>query len=94
MLVPHSGDEEKIKNAKYSNTKSIQGLGVDISSVYRFKGLENDVVIFLVPDENTLKATYIRNPLNLIYVGMTRAKFLLYVLGSTSIKNKVNWEKS
>ena len=37
--------------------KSIQGLGVDISSVYRFKGLENDVVIFLVPDENTLKAT-------------------------------------
>ncbi len=94
LLVPHSGDEEKIKNAKYSNTKSIQGLGVDISSVYRFKGLENDVVIFLVPDENTLKATYIRNPLNLIYVGMTRAKFLLYVLGSTSIKNKVNWEKS
>ena len=34
LLVPHSSDIKEIKNAKYSNTKSIEGLGVNVSSVF------------------------------------------------------------
>ena len=79
---------------KYSNTKSIEGLGVNISSVFQFKGLENDIVILLVPNYKSLETTYIRNPLNLIYVGVSRAKYLLYLVGNKEIKKLINWDKS
>ena len=65
---------------KYSNTKSIEGIEVNISSVFQFKGLENDIVILLVPNYKSLETTYIRNPLHLIYVGVSRAKYLLYLV--------------
>ena len=94
LLSPHSLNVKDIKNMKYSNTKSIEGLGVNISSVFQFKGLENDIVILLVPNYKSLEATYIRNPLNLIYVGVSRAKYLLYVIGNEEIKKLINWDKS
>jgi len=94
ILTPHSRDEVKVKNLKYSNTKSIEGLGVGVSSVFKFKGLENDIVIFLIPNVSSLEAKYVRNPLNLVYVGISRAKFLLFLIGNKEIKNQINWNKS
>ena len=94
LLVPHGSDIKEIKNAKYSNTKSIEGLGVNVSSVFQFKGLENDIVVLLIPNFQSLEATYTRNPLNLVYVGISRAKYLLYVVGSGEIKKLINWDKS
>ena len=94
LLTPHGSNIKEIKNAKYSNTKSIEGLGVTISSIFQFKGLENDIVILLVPNYQSLEATYIRNPLNLVYVGISRAKYLLYVIGSKEVKKIINWDKS
>ena len=94
LLTPHGSNIKDIKNAKYSNTKSVEGLGVTVSSVFQFKGLENDIIIFLVPDYKSLEATYIRNPLNLVYVGISRAKYLLYVIGSKEVKKLINWDKS
>lgn len=94
LLTPHGSNVKDIKNAKYSNTKSVEGLGVTVSSVFQFKGLENDIIIFLVPDYKSLEATYIRNPLNLVYVGISRAKYLLYVIGSKEVKKLINWDKS
>ena len=94
LLVPHGSDIKEIKNAKYSNTKSIEGLGVNISSVFQFKGLENDIVVLIIPNFQSLEATYTRNPLNLVYVGISRAKYLLYVVGSGEVKKLINWDKS
>ena len=94
LLVPHGSDIKEIKNAKYSNTKSIEGLGVNVSSVFQFKGLENDIVVLLIPNFQSLEATYTRNPLNLVYVGISRAKYLLYVVGSGEVKKLINWDKS
>ena len=81
---------KEIKNAKYSNTKSIEGLGVNISSVFQFKGLETDIVVLLIPNFQSLEATYTRNPLNLVYVGISRAEYLLYVVGSGEVKKLIN----
>lgn len=94
LLVPHGSQIKEIKNSKYSNTKSIEGLGVNVSSVFQFKGLENDIVILVIPSFNSLEATYIRNPLNLVYVGISRAKYLLYFIGSKELKTTINWDKS
>ena len=94
ILSPHGRDETKIRNQKYNDTKSIEGLGVEVSSVFRFKGLENEIVIFLIPNFASLEASYTRNPLNLVYVGISRAKFLLYLIGNKEVKNKINWDKN
>lgn len=93
ILTPHAHDIVKVKNSKYSNSKSIDGLGVEVSSVFQFKGLENDIVIFLTPHFNTLVTSYVRNPLNLVYVGISRAKYLLYFIGDKEVRKKINWNK-
>ena len=89
-----NNNRTKIRNQKYNDTKSIEGLGVEVSSVFRFKGLENEIVIFLIPNFASLEASYTRNPLNLVYVGISRAKFLLYLIGNKEVKNKINWDKN
>ena len=78
---------------KYSNTKSFEGLGVNISSVFQFKGLENDIIIMLIPNWEALEAEYILQPLSLAYVGFSRAKTKLYVIGDKKVKQAINWKK-
>jgi hypothetical protein len=55
-------------------------------SVRRFKGLEADAVILLLPGETS------ENTRKLSYVGMSRAKTILIVIGSTEAKEALAWD--
>jgi len=59
--------------------------GVVCETVKRFKGLECDILVLAMVDElPTIK-------LEEFYVGMSRAKSGLFVLGSESTKKRLKW---
>ena len=93
VLVPHSRDIDIVKRYKYDEKSSIESLKVHVSSVYKYKGLENDIVIVVIPNWDTLIAEYTLQPLSLAYVGFSRAKTKLYVIGDKKIQKEINWSK-
>lgn len=62
--------------------------GIPVETVHRFKGLERDAVIMAMDiigwNENTLRA--------LSYVGMSRARSVLYVLADQKLKEIIHWD--
>lgn len=59
--------------------------GIVVETVQRFKGLESDVVVLLLDEiENDADRS-------LAYVGMSRARVVLHVLGPTSAKGAIDW---
>ena len=61
---------------------------VRLESVRRFKGLEADAVILLMPGEVTEETK------RLAYVGMSRARALLIVIGPEEVKTAIDWPSS
>ena len=61
---------------------------VRLESVRRFKGLEADAVILLMPGEVTEETK------RLAYVGMSRARALLTVIGPDDGKTEIDWPSS
>ena len=58
-----------------------RGKSVRFRTIHQFKGLESDVVILLLhkrPDDLEERERYLSD--ELLYVGFTRAKHLLYVV--------------
>jgi DNA polymerase III delta prime subunit len=93
VLVPHSRDIDIVKSYKYDEESSIESQKVNVSSVYKYKGLENDIVIVVIPSWDALNAEYTLQPLSLAYVGFSRAKTKLYVIGDKKIQKEINWNK-
>jgi superfamily I DNA/RNA helicase len=93
VLVPHSRDIDLVKGYKYDEESSIESKKINVSSVYKYKGLENDIVIVVIPSWDSLNADYILQPLSLAYVGFSRAKTKLYVIGDKKIQKEINWNK-
>jgi len=93
VLVPHSRDIDLVKGYKYDEESSIESRKINVSSVYKYKGLENDIVIVIIPSWDSLNADYILQPLSLAYVGFSRAKTKLYVIGDKKIQKEINWNK-
>ena len=93
VLVPHSRDIDLVKGYKYDEESSIESKKINVSSVYKYKGLENDIVIVVIPNWDSLNADYILQPLSLAYVGFSRAKAKLYVIGDKKIQKEINWNK-
>mgnify|MGYP001273570299 FL=1 len=93
VLVPHSRDIDLVKGYKYDEKSSIESKKINVSSVYKYKGLENDIVVVVIPSWDSLKADYILQPLSLAYVGFSRAKTKLYVIGDKKIQKEINWNK-
>lgn len=65
---------------------TLDGHGIPVETIYRFKGLERDVVILALSDASTsedLRAV--------AYVGLSRAKVGLYVVASRKIKDAIAW---
>ena len=65
---------------------------VTITSISRFKGLESDIVVLVVPNLDELEAPYVSNPKTLLYVGLSRAKVNLFFLCGTEVSNFSNWK--
>lgn len=71
-IVPYS----VLSTSALDDTKTISS--IRYSTVHKFKGLENDVVILTVDKENEQPGSYYSKIL--YYIGVTRARFLLIVL--------------
>ena len=93
VLVPHSRDIDIVKSYKFDEESSIESQKVKVSSVYKYKGLENDIVIVIIPSWDALNAEYTLQPLSLAYVGFSRAKTKLYVIGDEKIQKEINWNR-
>ena len=61
---------------------------IHLETVRRFKGLEADAVVLLIPGEVS------EDTRRMAYVGMSRAKALLIVIGSEEAAQIINWESS
>lgn len=65
---------------------TLDGHGIPVETVYRFKGLERNVVVLALSD------TVMREDLRAVaYVGLSRAKVGLYVVASRMIKDAIAW---
>ena len=91
VLVPHSRDIDLVKGYAFDDKSSIESKKINVSSVSKYKGLENDIVIMVIPSWEALNAEYILQPLSLMYVGFSRAKTKLYVIGDKKIQKAINW---
>ena len=63
------------------------GHGIVVETVRRFKGLESDALILVLCGSDYSGASR-----SLPYVGLSRAKTLLYVLASKGVKNALAWQ--
>ena len=61
--------------------------GVAVETIQRFKGLESDVVILLLGKIEDADAR------SLAYVGMSRARVVLHVLGAAMTRESIKWPK-
>jgi DNA polymerase III delta prime subunit len=93
VLVPHSRDIHLVTSFAFDENSSIESKKINVSSVYKYKGLENDIVIVLIPSWEALSAEYILQPLSLAYVSFSRAKTKLFVIGDKKIQKAINWNK-
>ncbi len=59
--------------------------GVAVETVYRFKGLEADAVVVVLPRLSSAEDRV------LAYVGMSRARALLFVIGPPIVKEALSW---
>ncbi len=66
----------------------IGGFGVVTETVNRFKGLESDVIVLVLTESVLTDPVRLRA---LSYVGMSRAKVVLFVLGSMKVRKAMGW---
>jgi superfamily I DNA/RNA helicase len=78
-------DEGKGQEIAGHRVGSLGDPGLVAETIHRFKGLEDDVVIvFLDEVENDRHRA-------LAYVGMSRARALLIVVGSKEVRSAIGW---
>jgi len=67
---------------------TLEGYGIPVETVFRFKGLEREVVVLALID---------RAPMDdlsaLLYVGLSRARAALYIVGSSDLKRAIKWNE-
>ena len=62
--------------------------GVGMETIHRFKGLETGVAIVVFGPENEVNPETIET---YAYVGMSRAKYALFVMGTGEVKEAIHW---
>ncbi|MEN8234745.1 MAG: NERD domain-containing protein [Actinomycetota bacterium] len=78
-------DEGKGKVVGGVKVGSLGSDGLVVETIHRFKGLENDVVFVVLDGAETPQQKA------LAYIGMSRAKALLIVIGSRATKKALGW---
>ena len=76
---------EEIRN-RQGQFGSPGGKGIVAETVHRFKGLESDAVVLLVPGVESERDRA------LAYVGMSRARAHLTVIGPREVRTKLGWD--
>ena len=94
ILIPHSRYLDEVEQARYKENKKIGGIGsINIESIYKFKGLESEVIVLLAPNIESLKSENTSDIKSLMYVGMSRATTYLIVIGNQEVKELMNWDQ-
>ena len=78
-----------IVNAQISGIGAIKE--IQIESIHKFKGLESEVVVMILPSIESLESETTTDIRSLIYVGMSRATSLLIIIGDQEVKALANW---
>jgi len=93
VLIPHSRYLEDVEQAKFKPNMKIGGVqDLNIESIYKYKGLESEVVVMVVPNLESLESETTSDIKSLIYVGMSRATSMLIVIGDEEVKKLSNWD--
>jgi len=93
VLIPHSRYLEDVEQAKFKPNMKIGGVqDLNIESIYKYKGLESEVVVMVVPNLESLESETTSDIKSLIYVGMSRATSMLIVIGDEEVKKLANWD--
>jgi DNA helicase IV len=92
ILIPHSRYMEEVEQCIYKPNQKVGGIkGINIESIYKFKGLEKEVVVMVVPNIESLYSENTTDIKSLVYVGMSRATSMLIVIGDNEVKQLANW---
>jgi len=92
ILIPHSRYLEEVEQAPYKPNLKIGAIKeVRIESIHKFKGLESEVVVMILPSVESLESETTKDTKSLIYVGMSRATSLLIIIGDQEVKTLANW---
>ena len=75
-------DLDKIGNFEIKNSEYLSDNFITYDTVFRFKGLENDIIILTDIDETT-------NKNEIMYVATSRARLLLIVLSNQTVINNL-----
>ena len=81
VLSDRREDVEVIENA----LDQLGIAGVVVDTIHRFKGLESDAAVVILHDSDDDEIR------RLAYVGMSRAKVVLHVVGNSSVRAKIKW---
>ena len=92
ILIPHSRYLEEVEQASYKPNLKIGAIKeIKIESIHKFKGLESEVVVMILPSIESLESETTTDIRSLIYVGMSRATSLLILIGDQEVKALANW---
>lgn len=92
ILIPHSRYLEEVEQTPYKPNLKIGAIKeVQIESIHKFKGLESEVVVMILPSIESLESETTTDIRSLVYVGMSRATSLLIVIGDQEVKALANW---
>lgn len=91
QIVVLSDDDEildSLETVSAGSTPFVRtGKGIRLETVRRFKGLEAEVVIVAISDKSSDEASRA-----IAYTSITRAKTVLYVVGSKNLKARIAWK--
>ena len=92
ILIPHSRYLEEVEQAPYKPNLKIGAIKeIQIESIHKFKGLESEVVVIILPSVESLESETTKDTKSLLYVGMSRATSLLIIIGDQEVKTLANW---
>jgi superfamily I DNA/RNA helicase len=87
ILVSRRDDVNRLRGTELEGFKlgDWQGSSVLVETIHRFKGLEADAVILILDDGAEVDLQ------RLAYVGMSRARAILHVIGSQRVQEVLKW---
>jgi hypothetical protein len=94
QIVVLSDDAGLVRRLRYASAgeepfTSTEGHGVAVETVARFKGLEADAVVLALSDASLREPESFRST---AYVGLSRPRSALFVLGSAKMRQALSWD--
>ena len=93
ILTPSSRFRDSLIKTEYIDNKILSESRVEITSIFKFKGLESDIILIAAYDLESLEHEFFSSPESLMYTAMGRAKVHLVIYGDKEVKKLIKWNK-